>query len=355
VTTQAPSFTSWDDGEPNDFGGNEDYAVLPCPSAVFPRGHWNDTRLDHPAAFGFFCERLEYQNWPATDLWGGPATAIAVDPGDDTVAYAGTKAGVFKSTDTATTWQPSRVGMGFVEVRDLVVDPVSTSVVYAGTSEGVYVSHSSGTGWTAGNAGLTSLDVRGLEIDPQTSRVYCETAGGVFQSDDQGASWSPMTNAPCNWLAVDPQQPSTLHTGCSFATYKSTDYGQTWTPQEIYDSFDPSSVWKVNPQDSQNILFAGFDESLIPSLDAYALVQSTDGGASFGFVGLNNICEPRVGRRLRVDRRREPRVRVIRSRSPGALPACPTARRPTTSRRCRASRSETCRRPRASWSGCRRS
>jgi hypothetical protein len=70
--------------------------------------------------------------------------------------------------------------------------------------------------WT--KHGLYGRGVTALAVDPHTpSTLYATTSGGVFQSTDSGASWSPVNagliNTNVNALAIDPTTPSTLYAG----------------------------------------------------------------------------------------------------------------------------------------------
>jgi photosystem II stability/assembly factor-like uncharacterized protein len=119
--------------------------------------------------------------------------------------------GVFRSDDGGTTWQKVLVGDGLTGAVDLSIDPSNPSVVYAslwhvfrkpwllfsgGDSSGLFKSTDGGTTWSelSGN-GLPAepLGKIGVSVSPvDSNRVYAiiEAAdGGVFRSDDAGASW----------------------------------------------------------------------------------------------------------------------------------------------------------------------
>ena len=81
----------------------------------------------------------------------------------------------------------------------LAIDPTSPSTLYAGTSGGgVFKSTNSGTSWSAVNSGLTNTNVRALAIDPTTpSTLYAGTsAGGVFAITPLPIPVEPCIAAP---------------------------------------------------------------------------------------------------------------------------------------------------------------
>src|SRR5262249_5220808 len=110
---------------------------------------------------------------------------LAIAPSTDptlTMLYVGTPtAGVFKSVG-GETWTPASNGLTNIAIQALAVDPVNSSIVYAGTGAGVFKSVDAGASWTAINTGLTNAAIRALTVNPVTPTiVYAATfGGGVF-------------------------------------------------------------------------------------------------------------------------------------------------------------------------------
>jgi hypothetical protein len=109
----------------------------------------------------------------------GSVSAIAIDPTNDSVLYAGTDKGVFKSTDAASTWQIAGSGVGQVFITALAIDPVHSNIVYAG-GHVVYRTTDAGQTWTTLDSGLTSDYVTSLAIDPTGRKLFAATSSGVF-------------------------------------------------------------------------------------------------------------------------------------------------------------------------------
>ncbi|HEY6928928.1 MAG TPA: YCF48-related protein [Thermoanaerobaculia bacterium] len=107
-------------------------------------------------------------------------TAIAIDPSNASVLYAGTDAGLYKSLDAGTNWVLIAPELA-QPVSSLVIDPVKTSTLYAGTSQGVFRSKDGGATWQPFSQGLSSNSVRTLAIDSAGRHFYAGTGnGGVF-------------------------------------------------------------------------------------------------------------------------------------------------------------------------------
>ncbi|MBW8906735.1 MAG: hypothetical protein JF611_13910 [Betaproteobacteria bacterium] len=125
------------------------------------------------------------------------ATALAVDPRNADIVYAGNVVGVYKSLDGGVTWRRGATG----SIAALLIDPRNPDTVYAGTADrGVLKSTDGGATWVALGADLTGYldrlalfpNISALAIDPLVpTTLYAGTPGGVFKSVDSGATWMP--------------------------------------------------------------------------------------------------------------------------------------------------------------------
>lgn len=99
--------------------------------------------------------------------------------------------------------------------------------------------------------GPSAANVSHVAIAPsQPETVYAATSGGgVWRSDDGGATWSlpgdEMTGRSARWLAVDPADPKSVWAGIEAsgrgpALWRTTDGGATWKP--VADSYPGGRV-----------------------------------------------------------------------------------------------------------------
>lgn len=140
-------------------------------------------------------------------VWGAATVSTAPD-----LVYAGTyENGLFKSVDFGASWDSVSLPDPFV--RAVAVDPSDTSVVYAGGYYtqgglgGVYKSTDGGATWSSKNSGLTNESVWCLQVDPdEPSRILAATAAGVFESTDGAESWNPriagLQAKDVRWVAL---------------------------------------------------------------------------------------------------------------------------------------------------------
>lgn len=254
------------------------------------------------------------------DFWANLAvSALAADPTDAQVLYAGTGegwgngdalqgAGVFRSTDGGTTWArlPSTASVpAFRYVMDLATQP-GTGVLLASTRDGgVYRSTNRGDTWErvlGAGTGIGGADAHDLEVGAD-GRFYAafgrfSTPGGLYASVTgavgtwqklntgtngfPASQWSRLEVAPApsdpQVIYVAAMDPATSGVG---AMYRTSDAGITWTeiPRPTDVEYGPNyarqQAWYdlslgVDPSDANTVLTGGIN-----------VFRSTTGGASW--------------------------------------------------------------------------
>jgi hypothetical protein len=116
--------------------------------------------------------------------------------------------------------------------------------------------------------------VSGFAVDPQDrSRIYAATPRGLFQSEDNGQSWSLLRDGPSLAIAVDPFDSGRLYLSVAAnpPLYRSTDGGASWT---AIASGVPGSARITSIAPDPNV------PGLLYGAGGY-LFRSTDGGDSW--------------------------------------------------------------------------
>jgi photosystem II stability/assembly factor-like uncharacterized protein len=169
-------------------------------------------------------------------LTGVTIGALAVDPGNPQVVYAGTGSGVYKSTNGGGTWNLVNGGLDITSVHSLVIVPTNPQTVYVGAYNGVYKSTNGGASWSVASNGLSiNSYVRSLSVDPTNPQiVYAGSDAGVYKSTDGGSSWTTfntgLSSLPISSLVIDPSAPQTIYAGTGVGVFKFASGSNSWIP-----------------------------------------------------------------------------------------------------------------------------
>lgn len=252
--------------------------------------------------------------WSPLGPDGGAAFSLAVDPGDPSIVYAGSDAGIYRSTDDGDTWelasrgllQGAAIGQDTVApgklyvltatgifqsgdeaetwtriegsvpepVRDLAVDPKSPSRLWAVTNlNRLYFSANGGRSWTK----RQGSGINALMIGPAGDWLFANTTSqGFLRSSDLGTSWRAVLGIPKTAtvydLAFDPADASTVYAATGDGLYRSRDKGATW--QKITAVALAGKVSQVE-----------FQGSRILAATRSGIFHSSDGGTVWTFGG----------------------------------------------------------------------
>lgn len=182
----------------------------------------------------------------------GRLTAIAIDQNDSQTIYVGAAmGGVWKTTDGGGTWSPMSDSSPSLAIGAIALDPTNSNVLYAGTGEGnhyygggdlqlpwnnyagVGLLKSTDAGATWSLLGATEFDGAcffRIAIDGASANtLFVATSGGLYRSQDAGASWQQMSKGTplgtaSTDVVIDPKNPSTVYAGFwDRGVYKSTN------------------------------------------------------------------------------------------------------------------------------------
>ncbi len=257
---------------------------------------------------------------------------IAVDPRDPNVVfvaalghlYGGSEQrGVFRSRDGGRSWQKVLYRGPDVGAVEVVIDPTDSKVVYAGLwntrrppwftyapsngpGGGLFKSTDGGGSWQQLTGGLPPEGIgrTGIAVCPsEPRRLYAVVdcllpepgatvpppgpesrfgasnvpmQGGVFRSDDAGASWTRLSSDTALWgrgwyfekIAVDPRNADVVYVP-NVAINRSLDGGHTWdVPRGSPGGDDYHQLW-VSPDDPETLVVAS-DQGCIITHNAQA-------------------------------------------------------------------------------------
>ncbi len=199
----------------------------------------------------------------------GRIADIAIHPRNENVWYVAVgSGGVWKTTNSGTTWKPIFDNQTSFSMGAIAIDPNNPHTIWVGTGEnvggrhvsigdGLYVSHDDGASWK--NMGLKKSEhISKIVVHPSDSNIIWVvsqgplwTSGGergVYKSIDGGKTWK-RTLGDDKWvgatdLEIDPRNPDVLYAatwqrhrtvagylggGSGSGLHKSVDGGETWT------------------------------------------------------------------------------------------------------------------------------
>ena len=237
--------------------------------------------------------------------------AVVVDPRDANVVYVAAlghqygpnaERGVFKTIDGGKTWNKVLYKDENTGAISLSMDPQHPDTVYAalwqtrrppwntyppsnGPGSGLYKTTDGGKSWTQLSNGLPAKVGRvGLAVAPSNpSRVYAQVdtsaslaQGGVYRSDDGGASWTHEAGGAAQrriwqrgWyfsgITVDTKNPDVVYV-MDTATYRSDDGGKTFNAIKGTPGGDDYHTLWINPDDPTHMVL-GSDQGVVVSVD----------------------------------------------------------------------------------------
>ncbi|HEY6931673.1 MAG TPA: hypothetical protein VJA66_18525, partial [Thermoanaerobaculia bacterium] len=231
-----------------------------------------------------------------TAVGGQPSSffALAIDPVTSSTVYGGNGGQVLKSINGVANWQRAMTGPPLHIVWALAIDPVTPSTLYVGTQDGLFKSTDGGVSCAVAQSGLTPLLAYALAVDPAApSTVYVGGETGLFKSVDDGGSWTLVTNTLANgrvWSLLFVPASSALLAGTDGGGFRSTDAGVTWTqgaPPVI------PYAYAIDPNSPSTVYAVGGAGPSLNQLNG-AIGRSTDGGMTWEAYGGDNGTFPPV-------------------------------------------------------------
>jgi photosystem II stability/assembly factor-like uncharacterized protein len=239
----------------------------------------------------------------------GRVTSIVVDPTAPNTVYAGTaQGGVWKTINGGISWVAMSDNEISLAIGALAMDPGNHLVLYAGTGEGNFSGDSyygngvlkttnGGASWTAlATATFAGTRFSRLAVTPGTpARLFAATGSGIFRSLNSGVNWSLMSSGtPAGGTAtdvcIDPTTPTIAYAAFwGQGIYKTTNAAAAAPAWTKLTSGLPAGAFTrislgISPSSPQTVyaLMAG------PG-SAYSVNQfyrTTNGGASWSAIPL---------------------------------------------------------------------
>ncbi|QFZ54660.1 glycosyl hydrolase [Oceanihabitans sp. IOP_32] len=239
------------------------------PNVIYVGGGEKTVRGNVSSGYGIWKSVDAGKTWTASGLENSRhVPRIAIHPTNHNMVYAAVmgniykptqERGVYKSIDGGKSWKKTLFVNPHAGVVDLIMDPTNPRILYASTwrvnrtpyslnsgGEGsaLWKSTDSGETWTeiSTNKGFPEgiLGIMGITVSPLNNQrlwaiVENKEAGGLYRSDDGGASWVEVNNErklrQRAWyytrVYADTEDVNTVYV-LNVSYHKSTDGGETF-------------------------------------------------------------------------------------------------------------------------------
>jgi photosystem II stability/assembly factor-like uncharacterized protein len=226
----------------------------------------------------------------------GRISAVAFDPGNANIIYAGAGGGgVWKTTNGGTSWIPLTDALGSLGASSIVVEPTNTQIIYLATGDGdardnpsigVMKSLDGGATWNMTGLNWIHSDLRYIyklllsPSDPNT--LYAATTVGIYKTIDAGTSWSLVSvNKAFYDIESKPGDANTYYasatTNDSTWIYRTTNSGGSWSIIHVLNNAERCAI-AVTPANPAfvGLLYGNYSDS-----GFRGFYSSTDSGNSF--------------------------------------------------------------------------
>ncbi len=256
----------------------------------------------------------------------GRVTALAVDPTNASVVYAGgADGGVWKTTNGGTNWTPLTDGEVSLAIGAIAIDPSNHNIIYAGTGEdnnnadgytgaGILKSTDGGATWTNLPGPFVGPfdsitgggSIGALAVDPSNGQILLAGVtlsgnDGVFRSTDGGSTWTNVLGGsgfPATGVVFDPTNGNNAFAAigapsgnASNGVYGSTDGGVTWTALLTAGTAPAGRIAIALAPSAPTTLYASVANATDGSL--LGLYKTTNSGTAWTLLtSTPNFCNP---------------------------------------------------------------
>jgi photosystem II stability/assembly factor-like uncharacterized protein len=221
--------------------------------------------------------------WTSIGLYGASIEALAIDPQDDQVVFAGANnAGLYKTADGGETWtEISPLNFQKKEFDDIAIDPNNGNNIYVSLHQGpLYKSSDGGQSWRQ----IHDEKSYAVAVHPTDSNILLLGGwdGGIWRSTDAGETWQPAVGAPqafigARQISFSLGAPHIVYAAGFAGVWKSLDAGRTW--KAINNGFAGApELWSVaiDPYTSQVVYIGSSNDGIY---------KTTNGGDSWRPIG----------------------------------------------------------------------
>lgn len=167
---------------------------------------------------------------PSAGQW---VTPIYIHPTNETILYGGWT-GVYKSTNSGSSWTNISTGVITTTLADLAVAPSNPNYIYASNGSTLYVTTNDGGSWVTRTAPAAITDIAVDPLIPDKIWITCNSSTNrVFVSTDAGVNFTNISsNLPAmaaRTVVVDDNIPRNIYVGMNIGVYHKAEPDANWS------------------------------------------------------------------------------------------------------------------------------
>lgn len=212
------------------------------------------------------------QSWQSIGPPGGRVNALAINPQNQSIVYAGTRDGsIFKSTDKGINTEliSDEIDIGFVD--QIAINPKNPNIIYSSR----YRSVDGGTSWKKLDNGVGGNKYTFNPLNPDI--IYATQYENILISRNGGDSWRVLFTLQhsTGQIEISPADTNIIYVNGDAAVYKSTNSGKDWWKVTTQLGEIVVLSLKVNPYNA-NTLFVGTKDE--------GIFKTNDGGITWDLI-----------------------------------------------------------------------
>lgn len=249
----------------------------------------------------------ENRAWTCLGLGSETITAIAIDPTNPDILYAGsmsdfsagTPGRLFKTTNAGESWDTLLTGTND-KYTSVIIDPANPQTIYA-APWGIVKSTDGGRTWGESDAGIRldlETHVCAIEIDPSHSGILYTGTGGpyggyFYKSTDAGNSWVRKGDSLVDGIisiAIVSSNGDIIYAGTAGRgiLWKSSDAGENWVKAPLGNASPsveaPTGIRAISvDQEVPQKVYVGLGPNSGPFdvFPLWGLLETEDGGTTW--------------------------------------------------------------------------
>lgn len=197
----------------------------------------------------------------------------------DSIVIAATEGGVFRSSNYGINWIESDNGIWSSDISTIYIK--GDSILIGSYGGGISLSIDFGWNYYSINNGLTDLYVNCLYSVGSRLFAGTEAGGGIFVSDDNGATWTPKNYG----VPIDPWAPSKYDIILAFTNSGPTIFASTWDCGML-KSDDNGETWNQEIIGNNSVFnfintLANYDWDVFAGCNGTGIYKTVDDGMNW--------------------------------------------------------------------------